>query len=170
MAALAARTRALLADGMAADELFRQALATHAATDRPLDQARTALLYGEHLRRGRRRADARQPLRAALDTFEHLGARRWAERARAELRATGQTARLHGPGALGQLTPQEMQVARAVSHGATSRQAAAQLFISPRTVDHHLRNVFRKLGITSRGELIRLGLAGDGLPGEPADS
>ncbi len=170
MAALAARTRALLGDGMAADELFRQALAAHSATDRPLDQARTALLYGEHLRRSRRRADARQPLRAALDAFEHLGARCWAERARAELRATGQTARRPGPGTVGQLTPQELQVARAVSGGATSRQAAAQLFISPRTVDHHLRNVFRKLGIASRGELIRLGLAGEGLPGEPADS
>ena len=169
VAALAARTRALLAGGTAADELFRQALAAQSATDRPLDQARTALLYGEHLRRSRRRADARQPLRAALDAFEHLGAVCWAARARAELRATGQTARLPGQGALGQLTPQELQVARAVSGGATSRQAAAQLFISPRTVDHHLRNVFRKLGIASRGELIRLGLAGEGLPGEPAD-
>jgi DNA-binding CsgD family transcriptional regulator len=158
--ALAARARALLAEGPEADPLFREALEAHAATDRPLDRARTRLLYGEHLRRERRRVEAREALRAALDAFEALGAAAWAERARAELRATGETARKRDPSTLDQLTPQEVQVVRAVSQGATNREAAAQLFISPRTVDHHLRGAFRKLGVRSRAELVRAVLAG----------
>lgn len=162
--ALAARSRALLAAGAEADQLFQEALRAHAATDRLLDRARTQLLYGEHLRRERRRVDAREALRAALDAFEMLGAASWAERARTELRATGETARKRDPSTIDQLTQQELQVVRAVSQGATNREAAAQLFISPRTVDHHLRSVFRKLGIRSRAELVRLALAGDGVP------
>jgi DNA-binding NarL/FixJ family response regulator len=154
--ALAARSRALLATDGEADRLFQEALQAHAETERPLDQGRTALLYGEHLRRHRRRAEARGYLAAALDTFERLGAACWAGRARAELRATGETVREPLPAALDRLTPQELQVARAIGHGATNREAAAQLFIGPRTVDHHLRSVFRKLGISSRAELIRL--------------
>jgi DNA-binding CsgD family transcriptional regulator len=163
--ALAARAQALLADGEDADALFRQALEAHATTDRLLDRARTALLYGEHLRRERRRVDAREPLRRALEAFERLGAPHWAERAGGELRATGETARKRDPSTLDRLTQQELQVVRVVSQGATNREAAAQLFISPRTVDHHLRGAFRKLGIGSRGELIRLSLAGDAAPG-----
>ena len=159
--ALAARARALLADGAEADRLFDEALRAHAATDRLLDRARTQLLYGEHLRRERRRLDAREALRAALDTFEALGAASWAERARTELRATGETARRRDPSTLDQLTQQELQVMRTVSQGATNREAAAQLFISPRTVDHHLRSVFRKLGIRSRAELVRFVVAGE---------
>ena len=126
-------------------------------------RARTQLLYGEHLRRERRRVDARDALRSALDSFEALGAASWADRARAELRATGETARRRDPSTLDQLTEQELQVVRTVSQGATNREAAAQLFISPRTVDHHLRSVFRKLGIRSRAELVRLVVAGGGV-------
>jgi DNA-binding NarL/FixJ family response regulator len=167
--ALAARARALLATGVEADRLFLEALRAHDATDRLLDRARTQLLYGEHLRRERRRVDARDALRSALETFEALGAASWAERARAELRATGETARRREPSTLDQLTQQELQVVRAVSQGATNREAAAQLFISPRTVDHHLRSVFRKLGIRSRAQLVRFVVAGGGVA-KPAPS
>lgn len=159
-AALAARSRALLASGEVADGLYREALRLHPAAERPLDTARSALLYGEHLRRERRRVDARAQLRAALETFASLGTVRWEERARSELRATGERARRRAPGSLERLTQQELQVARVVSQGATNREAAAQLFISPRTVDHHLRSVFGKLGIRSRAELVRAVLDG----------
>jgi DNA-binding CsgD family transcriptional regulator len=158
--ALATRCQALLATAEEADRLYGEALELHAATDRPLDTARTALLYGEHLRRERRRVDARGPLRTALDSFEALGAAAWAERARTELRATGETARKRDPSTIDRLTQQELQVVRVVSQGVTNREAAAQLFISPRTIDHHLRSVFRKLEIRSRAELVRLSLAG----------
>ena len=118
-------------------------------------------MYGEYLRRERRRVDAREPLRTALDAFEQLGAVAWAERARGELRATGETARKREPNTFDQLTRQELQVMRAVAQGATNREVAAQLFISPRTVDHHLRSIFQKLGISSRSELIRRAVAGE---------
>jgi DNA-binding CsgD family transcriptional regulator len=157
--ALVLRSRALVAAAAKANDLFRAALQAH-TRERPLDEARTALVYGEYLRRERRRVDAREPLRDALDTFERLGAIAWAERARSELRATGETARKRQPDTLDQLTRQELQVARVVSQGASNREVAAQLFISPRTVDHHLRSIFQKLGISSRSELIRIGLAG----------
>jgi DNA-binding NarL/FixJ family response regulator len=124
-----------------------------------MDQARTQLLIGEHLRRARRRADARQQLRAAVATFARLDAAAWAERARAELRATGEATPRPAPKRLAGLTPQELRVAVAVSEGAPNRQIAAQLFLSPRTVDYHLRKVFQKTGITSRAELVRLVLA-----------
>jgi DNA-binding CsgD family transcriptional regulator len=156
--ALAARSRALLAGPEEADALFEESLRLHAATDRPMQQARTALLYGEQLRRHRRRVDARGYLNLAADAFGRLGACRWAQRARDELRATGETVRRTddaGP-AIDRLTHQELQVARAVSQGLTNREAAAQLFISPRTVDHHLRSIYRKFGITSRAELVLL--------------
>jgi DNA-binding CsgD family transcriptional regulator len=161
--ALATRSRALLASGEQADQAFQEALRLHAGIDRPLDHARTQLLYGEFLRRGRRRVQARPHLRAAIETFERLGAAAWAERARSELRATGESARTRDPSTLDQLTPQELQIARAVGEALSDREVAAQLFISPRTVDYHLRKVFRKLGISSRAELIRLALASDGL-------
>jgi len=102
---------------------------------------------------------ARGHLRAALDTFGRLGAAAWAQRARAELRATGETVRTPAPAAVDRLTHQELQVARAVGQGLTNRDAAAQLFISPRTVDHHLRGIYRKFGITTRAELVRVLLA-----------
>jgi DNA-binding CsgD family transcriptional regulator len=156
-AALAARCRALLAGPDEADALFEESLRLHAATDQPMQQARTALLYGEHLRRRRRRVDARGYLHLAADTFSRLGAVCWAQRARDELRATGETIRKPDQGqVIDRLTHQELHVARAVSQGLSNREAAAQLFISPRTVDHHLRSIYRKFGITSRAELALL--------------
>jgi DNA-binding CsgD family transcriptional regulator/tetratricopeptide (TPR) repeat protein len=125
---------------------------------RPLDRARIHLHYGEHLRRAKRRIDARTHLRAAVEAFDRLGAAPWADRARRELRATGETARKRDLSPLAQLTPQELQVARLVSEGATNKAVAAQLFVSPKTVEYHLRKVFDKLGIASRGELIRIEL------------
>ena len=131
------------------------------AAARPLDRARVHLHYGEHLRRERRRIDARVHLRAALEGFERLGAVPWAERARRELRATGETARKRDISPLAELTPQELQVARLVGEGATNKAVAAQLFVSPKTVEYHLRKVFAKLGIASRSELIRLDLGSE---------
>jgi DNA-binding CsgD family transcriptional regulator len=161
--ALAARCRALLAaDDSAAVIGYEEALAIHAQAEQPFEHARTELLFGEMLRRERRRVDARSHLRVALETFERLGTPAWAERARTELRATGETARRRDPSTLDELTPQELQIARLVSDGQTNRDVAAQLFISPRTVDYHLRKVFRKLGISSRKELIQLGLSETG--------
>jgi DNA-binding CsgD family transcriptional regulator len=128
------------------------------ADARPFDLARIQLLYGEHLRRMNRRVDARVHLRAALEEFERLRAEPWAERARAELRATGETARKRNLSAIDQLTPQELQIASLVGAGETNKEVAAQLFISPRTVDYHLRKVFQKLGISSRAELIKHGV------------
>jgi DNA-binding CsgD family transcriptional regulator len=151
--ALASRCRALLAGPGEADEWFGSSLRWHQSADHPLEAARTALLFGELLRRDRRRVAAREQLRSAWDTFTSLGAVAWAERAAAELRAAGETVR-PGP-ADNPLTPQELQVARLVSNGLTNREVGAQLFISPRTVDHHLRNIYRKLGISSRTELAR---------------
>jgi DNA-binding NarL/FixJ family response regulator len=132
---------------------FERALALHARTERLPDRARTQLAYGSFLRRGRHRVDARTHLRAALETFEDLGAEPWAERARQELRASGATARRRDPSTVVDLTPQEVQVARLVRQGLSNRDIAAQLFVSPRTVDFHLRNVFAKLGVSSRTEL-----------------
>ena len=154
--ALVPRCRGLLSAGAAADRHFTEALRLHGPSSRPFDRARTQLLYGEALRRARRRVDAREHLRAALTTFEQLGASPWAERARTELRVSGETARRRDPSTLDQLTPQELQIVRFVGQGATNREVAAQLFLSPRTIDYHLRQVFTKLGISSRAELIRL--------------
>jgi DNA-binding NarL/FixJ family response regulator len=120
--------------------------------------ARTELLYGEWLRRERRRQDARVHLRAALEAFRGLGMRLFAERAEAELRATGETARKRDPSTLDDLTPQELQIARLVAQGQTNKEIAAQLFLSPRTIDYHLRKVFSKLEIASRAELADLDL------------
>jgi DNA-binding CsgD family transcriptional regulator len=154
--ALVPRCRGLLSAGAAADRHFTEALRLHGPSSRPFDRARTQLLYGEALRRARRRVDAREHLRAALTTFEQLGASPWAERARTELRVSGETARQRDPSTLDELTPQELQIVRFVGQGATNREVAAQLFLSPRTIDYHLRNVFVKLAISSRAELIRL--------------
>ncbi len=151
--ALACRCRALLAGPGEADELFGSALDWHRSADHRLEAARTALLFGEHLRRDRRRVAAREQLRSAWDTFTSLGAVAWAERAAMELRATGETVR--SGSADNPLTPQELLIARLVSDGLTNRDIGAQLFISPRTVDHHLRNIYRKFGISSRTELAR---------------
>jgi DNA-binding CsgD family transcriptional regulator len=151
--------RALLAeDKSEAELLFAAALDAHAGAARPFEQARSELAYGEFLRRARRRVEARTQLEAALDGFEALGAALWAERARVELRASGQTARKRDPSTRADLTAQERQIARFVAEGLTNREVAAQLFLSPRTIDFHLRNVYRKLGINSRTALARIDL------------
>jgi ATP/maltotriose-dependent transcriptional regulator MalT len=157
--------RALLAgsDGEATGH-YEEAVRLGAQAARPLDLARIQLLFGEHLRRMRRRSDARLFLRAALEGFERLGAEPWAERARVELRASGETARKRDPSTVSQLTPQELQVARFVSEGLSNKEVAAQLFLSPRTIDAHLRNVFAKLGVTSRTQLARLALGPEQAP------
>lgn len=149
---------ALMADGSEAEALFDSALDAHARSTRRADRARTQLAYGEFLRRSRRRVDAREHLRAALDTFDDLGASRWATRARHELRASGETSRKRDPATTVDLTPQERHVAELVRQGLSNRDAAAQLFLSPRTIDFHLRNVFTKLGVSSRAELAALDL------------
>lgn len=139
------------------DEAFRDAIERGEALP-PFERARTELLYGEWLRRERRRQDARVHLRRALETFRSLGTTPFAERAEAELRATGETARKRDPSTLDDLTPQELQIAGLVAEGSTNREIAAQLFLSPRTIDYHLHKVFSKLGIASRTDLIRNGV------------
>jgi DNA-binding CsgD family transcriptional regulator len=154
--ALLARSEALLGD-RDPDEAFAEAIRRAPALP-PLQRARTELLYGEWLRRQRRRTDARAHLRAALETFRRLGAVPWAGRAEAELRATGETTRKRDASAVDHLTPQELQIAGLVTDGLTNREIAAQLYLSPRTVEYHLRKVFTKLRIGSRTELVRGGL------------
>ncbi|HEX8134552.1 MAG TPA: LuxR C-terminal-related transcriptional regulator, partial [Actinomycetes bacterium] len=156
--ARAAHAHGLLSEGHVARSRFEEALEYHRRAQRPFEQARTELAYGELLRRARRRVDARAHLEAALDAFEGLSAVPWAERARLELRASGQAVRRRDPSTLRQLTPQELQVARFVARGLPTREVAAQLFLSPRTVDFHLRNVFAKLGISSRTQLAQFDL------------
>ncbi len=117
--------------------------------------ARTRLAYGERLRRSGRRIDARVQLNQALGVFERLEAVPWAERARSELRATGERVRARGPATSEELTPQELQVAMLVAGGKTNREVGAQLFLSPKTIEWHLGHVYRKLGIRSRAELAR---------------
>ncbi|WP_210481134.1 helix-turn-helix transcriptional regulator [Naasia sp. SYSU D00948] len=158
-AAAASHGRALLAGDDFAD-LFEEAISRHRESLRRFNQARTRLAYGERLRRSRRRVDSRSHLRSALTTFDDLGAAAWSERAAEELRASGETARRRETTeADATLTPQELQVARLVQQGLANRDVAARLFISPRTVDFHLRNVFAKLGIGSRGALIGIDLS-----------
>ncbi|GAA3096829.1 helix-turn-helix transcriptional regulator [Streptosporangium carneum] len=153
-AALVLRCRALLEES---EEHFVEALRLDG---RPFERARTELLYGEWLRRTRRKADARAHLRAALETFERLEAAPWAGRARAELNATGSAAPVTAaPGALALLTPQELQIVRLAAQGLSNRDIAAQLFLSPRTVGHHLYKAYPKLGVASRGELGSIALS-----------
>ena len=156
--AAAAYGRALLSDDAHAPEQFEQAIQHAGTAARRFDQARIHLGYGEYLRRARRRVDARAHLRTALEIFEDLGATRWATRAAQELRASGETARRRDVTTATQLTAQERQVAALVRQGLSNRDAAAQLFLSPRTVDFHLRNVFSKLSLSSRAELAALQL------------
>lgn len=159
-AARLAHCRGLLAgDPADATSSFEQAIVHHERAPRPFDRARTQLAFGSHLRRARQRLLARTQLRAALETFESLGSVPWAERARTELRASGETARRRDPSTIDQLTSQELQVVRLVARGMTNREVASQLFVSPRTIDFHLRNVYSKLGISSRNQLGALDLA-----------
>jgi DNA-binding CsgD family transcriptional regulator len=148
-----ARSGALLAAGPTAEELYEEALDRLATARVALHLARAQLVYGEWLRRENRRADARRQLRAAHDGFGRFGAEAFAERARRELLATGETARPRIADARDLLTPQEAQIARLAGKGHTNPEIGAQLFISPRTVEYHLRKVFSKLDVTSRREL-----------------
>ncbi|WP_406314221.1 LuxR C-terminal-related transcriptional regulator [Streptosporangium sp. NBC_01639] len=154
--ALAARCHALLAAPGEAEERFRDALDLHQRGLCEFETARTQLLFGSALRRNRRPGAAREHLHGALETFERSGARLWIEQARAELRGAGEAIRSPGPRTAEKLTAQQLQIARIVADGATNREVAAQLYLSPRTVEHHLRNIFTKLDIRSRVELVRL--------------
>src|SRR6266571_3982541 len=148
--ALAERCRALVATSGRAEQHYLAALKLH---DGSFEQARTQLLYGEWLRRARRKAEARTQLRAAAGYLDRTGAAPWADRARAELSVTGVTTPRSSRARLPRLTPQELQVARLAAQGLSNRDIAAQLFLSPRTVGYHLYKAYPKLGVTSRSEL-----------------
>jgi DNA-binding CsgD family transcriptional regulator len=148
-----ARSRALVDDGDDADALYREAIERLGRTRIVVHHARAQLVYGEWLRRESRRVDARGQLRAAHESFARMGAEAFAERARRELLATGETIRRRTVETLYDLTAQEAQVARLAVEGCTNPEIGAQLFISPRTVEYHLRKVFTKLDIRSRKEL-----------------
>jgi DNA-binding CsgD family transcriptional regulator len=164
-----ARVRALLSEGEAADSCYRESIERLGRTRIRTQLARSHLLYGEWLRRERRRTEARDQLRTAHQMLDAMGMAAFAERARRELRATGETARNRTALAVpartaeagGALTAQEAQVARLARDGLSNTEIAARLFISPRTAKYHLSSVFTKLGIASRGQLYRV------LPSEP---
>ncbi|WP_329529245.1 AAA family ATPase [Streptomyces sp. NBC_01462] len=148
-----ARSRALVSEGDAAEPLYREAIERLGRTRVRAEHARARLLYGEWLRREGRRLDAREQLRSAHELFTAMGAEGFGERARRALLATGERARKYTVEARDELTPQEAQIARLAAHQQTNSAIGAQLLISPRTVEWHLRKVFTKLGITSRREL-----------------
>ena len=157
-----ARSRALLAAGPGAEAFYQEAIARLGRGHVALHLARAQLVYGEWLRRENRRVDARQQLSAAYELFDRFGAEGFAERARRELSATGETARRRAAVSLSLLTPQEALIARLARDGLTNSEIGARLFISPRTVEYHLHKVFPKLDIISRKELR------DALPGLPS--
>jgi DNA-binding CsgD family transcriptional regulator len=148
-----ARSWALTSEGDAADALYREAIERLERTRIRIQLARARLLYGEWLRRENRRQDAREQLRTAHDMFSGFGAEAFAERTRRELLATGETVRRPTSETRDALTPQEAQIAQLAAEGQTNPEIGAQLFISPRTVEYHLRKVFTKLGISSRKQL-----------------
>jgi DNA-binding CsgD family transcriptional regulator len=148
-----ARSRALLSEGSEADALYREAIERLNRTRVRTELGRARLLYGEFLRRDQRRVAAREQLRGAYELFSAIGAEAFAERARRELQATGETVRKRTPDARDLMTPQESQIAQLAAAGRTNPEIGAQLFISARTVEYHLRKVFTKLGITSRRQL-----------------
>ena len=150
-----ARSRALLSDGEPAEYLYREAIERLSRTRVRVELARAHLVYGEWLRRQSRRVDARDQLRTAYEMLTAMGIDGFAERARRELLATGETVRKRTDEAAGQLTGQEAQIARLAGAGNTNPEIGAQLFLSPRTVEYHLHKAFRKLGISSRRELRR---------------
>ncbi|MEU2185211.1 helix-turn-helix transcriptional regulator, partial [Streptomyces thermolilacinus] len=166
--ALLARCRALL-DPAGAGDWYERALHRHESASGEFERARTLLLYGKWLRRQRRPREAGDRLREALVAFEQCGARGWAEMADSELRASGSAPRSRPEGGLARLTAQQTRIARLVADGATNREVAVRLSLSPRTVDHHLRNVFALLGVRSRVDLARIvDRAGPADPAAPA--
>ncbi|MGW0580341.1 helix-turn-helix transcriptional regulator, partial [Streptomyces sp. NPDC002920] len=156
-----ARSRALLSEGDAAEQLYREAIERLARTRVRVELARAQLLYGEWLRRENRRVDARAQLGDAHEMFSQIGAEAFAERARAELQATGARVRKHTVATPTALTPQEAQIARLAGEGLTNPEIGVQLFLSPHTVEWHLRKVFSKLGISSRKEIRTMRLEGE---------
>jgi DNA-binding CsgD family transcriptional regulator len=148
-----ARARALMSHGPEADALYREAVDRFTQRHMNAHLARAHLVYGEWLRRNDRRADARGHLRHARDLFTHMGAEAFGERARNELLATGETVRKRTSDTTLDLTPQEALIASLARDGRTNQEIGAELFISPRTVEWHLRKVFAKLAIGSRREL-----------------
>jgi DNA-binding CsgD family transcriptional regulator len=151
---IAARSRALLKEENAAEPLYREAIERLGRTRLRPELARAHLLYGEWLRRQRRHTDAREELRIAHEMFNDFGMEAFAQRTRRELQATGEHPRRRTPDTRAQLTPQEMRVARLAAEGRTNREIAAQLFISPNTVNYHLRKAFRKLDVKWRTQLV----------------
>jgi len=157
-----ARSRALLSDGDSAESLYRQAIERLQRTRVRWELARGHLVYGEWLRRERRRLDAREQLRAALEMFTSMGAEGFAGRAEGELIATGERVRKHTVETRDELTSQEAQVAQLASEGLSNSEIGARLFISQHTVAYHLRKVFSKLDISSRSQLNKV------LPPQPS--
>jgi DNA-binding CsgD family transcriptional regulator len=153
---LEARSRALVSEGDEAERLYREAIERLGRTRLRPDLARAHLLYGEWLRRQRRRGEARGPLRTAHSMLEEMGLEAFAGRARRELQATGETARKRTVAASIELTAQEAQIARLARDGLSNPEIGARLFLSPRTVQYHLGKVFTKLDITSRSQLHRV--------------
>jgi DNA-binding CsgD family transcriptional regulator len=157
-----ARVRALLGAGGDTESLYRESITRLGSTRVRAELARAHLLYGEWLRRERRRADAREQLRTACDMLDAMGMEAFAERARRELAATGETARKRTIETARELTAQEAQIARLARDGLSNLEIGTRLFISPRTVQYHLSKVFTKLDISSRSQLDRV------LPADPA--
>ena len=162
--------RALLAEGAQAGVLFEAALRSDLSRW-PFLRARVQLSYGEWLHQRRRNADSRAPLRAAREAFDALGMVPWSERARQQLRATGETSRPRTPEAQDWLTPQELQIVQMAADGLSNREIGQMLYLSHRTVSSHLYRAFPKLGITSRTELraaLSAGSPGSARPGYPS--
>jgi DNA-binding CsgD family transcriptional regulator len=153
--AAVARVHGMIAAEGELDEAFAAALAAADPAVVPLERARTLLCYGQRLRRAKRRRDARERLTGALALFANLGAQGWAQRCRTEINATGRRAPASGDGAADRLTAQERQIALHVAEGLTNREIATRIFLSPKTVEYHLGNVYRKLNLRSRPDLIR---------------
>jgi DNA-binding CsgD family transcriptional regulator len=154
--AQAERCRGLLAEADRFETHFATALDLHTQAQSPFALARTQLCYGERLRRAGRRVGAREQLRAALETFDRIGATPWSERVGTELRASGETLRRRESHEAEELTPQELQIALQVAEGKTNKEVGAALFLSHKTIEFHLSRIYRKLDIHSRAELIRL--------------
>lgn len=152
--AAAKRCAGLLSDDF--EPPFAAALELHDGLPLPFERARTLLCLGERRRRARRLREARDPLREAMNVFDRLGAEPWSRRARAELRATGASVPVRTPLVFTELTAHELQVAQLAGEGRTNREIAAALFIAPKTVEHHLTRIFRKLGLRRRAELARV--------------